>query len=51
MYVFIFIFFLGILFYFNLFVKEDLSLLVVVVVIKILLYFLENNKSKLNVKK
>lgn len=51
MYVFIFIFFPGILSYFNSLVKEDPSLSVAVAAIKTLLHFLENNKSKSNVKK
>lgn len=51
MYVSIFIFIPGILSYFNSLVKEDPSLSVAVAAIKTLLHFLENNKSKSNVKR
>lgn len=44
-------FFPGILSYFNSLVKEDPSLSVAVAAIKTLLHFLENNKSKSNVKR
>lgn len=47
----LYFFFSGILSYFNSLVKEDPSLSVAVAAIKTLLHFLENNKSKSNVKR